>query len=132
MMGTDLANEPRQRPATMVVTSRMLAAHTSGYPVDVRARFWSNYYRSLKGLPPVEHYWDSRYHQRRESPPRFRVLSSPWWHHIPELRPADAPQEYLPVGAQHDLAVRPSFLSPVKRKYVWTTHPQRQAYSLKK
>lgn len=73
-----------------------------------------------------------RYHQRRESPPRFRVVSSPWWHHVPELRPADAPQEYLPVGAQHDLAVRPSFLSPVKRNYVWTTHPQRQAYSLKK
>ncbi|XP_037803088.1 uncharacterized protein LOC119597583 [Penaeus monodon] len=116
----------------MVVTSRMLAAHTSGYPVDVRARFWSNYYRSLKGLPPVETYWDFRYHQRRESPPRFRVVSSPWWHHVPELRPADAPQEYLPIGAQHDLAVRPSFLSPVRRKYVWTTHPQRQAYSLKK
>ncbi|KAG7175748.1 hypothetical protein Hamer_G009754, partial [Homarus americanus] len=33
----------------MVVTSRMLAAHTNGYPVDAKARFWSTYYRSLKG-----------------------------------------------------------------------------------
>lgn len=40
--------------ATMVVTSRMLAAHTSGYPVDVRARFWSNYYRSLKDITNEE------------------------------------------------------------------------------
>lgn len=27
----------------------MLAAHTNGYPIDAKARFWSNYYRSLKG-----------------------------------------------------------------------------------
>jgi len=38
----------------MVVTSRMLAAHTSGYPVDVRARFWSTYYRSLKDITNEE------------------------------------------------------------------------------
>merc|ERR1712002_231636 len=71
------------------------------------------------------------YHQRRESPPRIGNVAFPWWHNIAELRPDDAPQEYLPVGAQHDLALRPSFLSPVRSKYVWSTHPQRQAYTLK-
>merc|ERR1711872_263476 len=40
--------------ATMVVTSRMLAAHTSGYPVDEKARFWSHYYRSLKDITQEE------------------------------------------------------------------------------
>jgi len=34
----------------MVVTSRMLSAHTSGSRVDVKSRFWSNYYRSLKDV----------------------------------------------------------------------------------
>jgi len=38
----------------MVVTSRMLAAHTNGYPVDAKARFWSNYYRSLKDITREE------------------------------------------------------------------------------
>merc|ERR1711872_35445 len=42
------------RSATMVVTSRMLAAHTSGYPVDEKARFWSHYYRSLKDITHEE------------------------------------------------------------------------------
>ncbi|KAK8395742.1 hypothetical protein O3P69_005676 [Scylla paramamosain] len=39
----------------MVVSSRMLAAHTNGYPMDAKARFWSNYYRSLKDITRVEH-----------------------------------------------------------------------------
>merc|ERR1711970_105071 len=34
----------------MVVTSKLLAAHTSGYPLDVSSRFWTNYYRSLKDV----------------------------------------------------------------------------------
>ena len=33
----------------MVVNSRMLAANTNVYPIDVKSRFWSHYYRSLKG-----------------------------------------------------------------------------------
>ncbi|CAL4100418.1 unnamed protein product, partial [Meganyctiphanes norvegica] len=42
--------------ANMVVTSRMLAAHTNGYPIDVSSRFWSTYYKSLKDI----HVDDSR------------------------------------------------------------------------
>ncbi|XP_066979790.1 uncharacterized protein [Macrobrachium rosenbergii] len=155
----------------MVVTSRMLAAHTNGYPIDAKARFWSNYYRSLKeaatptpsssyspsslssllasktttshpssagncvaltlaGLPPVEYYWDCRYHQRTTSPPRLRDVTLPWWHLVPELRPDDLPKEYIPARSKHDLTLRPSFLSPVKKKYIWTTHPQRKNYYL--
>jgi len=34
----------------MVVTSKLLAAHTSGSPLDVSSKFWTNYYRSLKDV----------------------------------------------------------------------------------
>nr|XP_053649392.1 uncharacterized protein LOC128700317 [Cherax quadricarinatus] len=45
----------RAHTSKMVVTSRMLAAHTNGYPVDAKARFWSTYYRSLKDIHHEEH-----------------------------------------------------------------------------
>ncbi|KAB7505413.1 hypothetical protein Anas_03192 [Armadillidium nasatum] len=57
----------------MVVTSRMLAAHTNGYPMDVRSRFWSHYYRSLKEIASE----DPNYQRVSESlgTPRYRAPS---------------------------------------------------------
>ncbi|KAK4295967.1 hypothetical protein Pmani_031512 [Petrolisthes manimaculis] len=45
---------PHTHTFKMVVTSRMLAAHVNGYPIDAKARFWSNYYRSLKDITREE------------------------------------------------------------------------------
>ncbi|KAF2351417.1 hypothetical protein FHG87_017829, partial [Trinorchestia longiramus] len=109
----------------MVVTSRMLAAHTYGYPLDVKSRFWSNYYRSLKGLSPLESYADGRCSYRRVPTPRIRDVSHPWWYDIPSLRPGDLPKDFLPAQCKYDVALRPSFLSPVKKHYVWYGHPKR-------
>merc|ERR1711970_644691 len=112
---------------TMVVTSKLLAAHTSGYPLDVSSRFWTNYYRSLKGLPPMESYSDFRCSHRRLQPPKsgHGGALEPWWHHVPALRPASLPDDFLPAYTKFDDACRPSYLSPVRRRYLWSKHPIR-------
>ncbi|KAK4297677.1 hypothetical protein Pmani_029917 [Petrolisthes manimaculis] len=87
----------------------------------------------LTGLPPVESYCDVRYHQRRTTPPCFgNVSDTTWYNCIPILRSSCLSQEYLPPRSKHDLTLRPSLLSPVKKTYVWTTHPQRRNYCLQR
>jgi len=49
-------------------------------------------------------------------------INDPWWHKYPELRPLDlavSPSQRAPSG------LRKSYLSPIKRTYIWGYHPLR-------
>ncbi|XP_046383481.1 uncharacterized protein LOC124154042 [Ischnura elegans] len=49
------------------------------------------------------------------------AVRHPWWHEYPELRPFDSPYAWL----HSPFYLRDSYLSPVKRTYLWTHHPIR-------
>ncbi|KAK7863283.1 hypothetical protein R5R35_005327 [Gryllus longicercus] len=54
--------------------------------------------------------------------PMSRITRDPWWWEYPELRPYVSPWS-LPSHAPFYL--RDSYLSPVKRSYLWSKHPIR-------
>lgn len=49
-------------------------------------------------------------------------INDPWWHKYPELRPLDLA---VPSYTRTEPGLRKSYLSPVKRTYVWGYHPLR-------
>ncbi|CAG2063356.1 unnamed protein product [Timema podura] len=55
------------------------------------------------------------------SMPLSRITRDPWWWEYPELRPYSSPYTwpYTPFY------LRDSYLSPVKRTYLWDKHPIR-------
>uniref|UniRef100_A0A8D8XKC1 Myofilin n=2 Tax=Cacopsylla melanoneura TaxID=428564 RepID=A0A8D8XKC1_9HEMI len=59
--------------------------------------------------------------------PKSRItLDDPWWWEYPELRPFVSPYTRLP---RTPFYLRDSFLSPIKRTYLWGLHPVRPFYS---
>lgn len=59
--------------------------------------------------------------------PKSRItLDDPWWWEYPELRPFVSPYTTLP---RRPFYLRDSFLSPIKRTYLWGYHPVRPFYS---
>lgn len=59
--------------------------------------------------------------------PKSRItLDDPWWWEYPELRPYVSPYTTLP---RTPFYLRDSFLSPIKRTYLWGYHPVRPFYS---
>ncbi|XP_039294274.1 uncharacterized protein LOC111049206 isoform X10 [Nilaparvata lugens] len=53
--------------------------------------------------------------------PKSMITRDPWWHEFPELRPFNP----LTNWANAPFYLRDSFLSPVKRNYLWADHPVR-------
>ncbi|XP_067011457.1 uncharacterized protein Mf isoform X3 [Anabrus simplex] len=56
------------------------------------------------------------------SMPLSRITRDPWWWDYPELRPFTSPYAYLHPTPFY---LRDSYLSPVKRTYLWDKHPIR-------
>nr|XP_018896164.1 PREDICTED: uncharacterized protein LOC109029914 [Bemisia tabaci] len=56
------------------------------------------------------------------SMPISRITRDPWWHEYPELRPFESPYSY---ACKSPFYLRNSYLSPVKRTYLWREHPIR-------
>jgi len=53
--------------------------------------------------------------------PMSRYVRDPWWWDYPELRPYEPPLYYKPSP----FFLRDSYLSPIKRTYLWGHHPIR-------
>ncbi|KAI5732073.1 hypothetical protein M8J77_020815 [Diaphorina citri] len=62
--------------------------------------------------------------------PKSRItLDDPWWWEYPELRPYVSPYTTLP---RTPFYLRDSFLSPIKRTYLWGYHPVRPFYTTRR
>ncbi|XP_075232386.1 myofilin isoform X2 [Lycorma delicatula] len=53
--------------------------------------------------------------------PKSMITRDPWWHEYPELRPFSA----LTNWANSPFYLRDSYLSPIKRTFLWADHPRR-------
>ncbi|KAL0280547.1 UNVERIFIED_CONTAM: hypothetical protein PYX00_001807 [Menopon gallinae] len=56
--------------------------------------------------------------------PWASIVRDPWWWEYPELRPYVSPYT-SPYTSPLPFYLRDSYLSPVKRQYLWTKHPIR-------
>lgn len=65
--------------------------------------------------------------------PRSRITRDPWWWDYPTLRPYSPYSRYPYTSLRYPLSpswrspyyLRDSYLSPIKRTYLWSYHPHR-------
>lgn len=55
--------------------------------------------------------------------PLSRITRDPWWWDYPHLRPYESPYNWL--WPKTPFYLRDSYLSPIKRTYLWYRHPIR-------
>ncbi|XP_067011458.1 uncharacterized protein Mf isoform X4 [Anabrus simplex] len=96
------------RELTPVTPERELGYHYPGQPIYSRGRLARRPLSEL--LEPLP------------SMPLSRITRDPWWWDYPELRPFTSPYAYLHPTPFY---LRDSYLSPVKRTYLWDKHPIR-------
>ncbi|CAH0386507.1 unnamed protein product [Bemisia tabaci] len=95
-------------PAPKAPSEKAVAFNYAGQPIYTRGGFSRRPLSEL--LEPLV------------SMPISRITRDPWWHEYPELRPFDSPYSY---ACKSPFYLRNSYLSPVKRTYLWREHPIR-------